>query len=218
MEKVVIEAQRREVLGKKVKVLRREGKLPAVIFGHGLETTPIVMDMREASKILSTAGSSTLVTITLDGEEHATLVRERQYEVLQRTLLHVDFQAVALDEKVRASVALILGDEDAPAVKTFGAMIIQGTESIEIECLPQDLPDRIVVDVSSLENIGDSILVQDLPVPEGVEILDDPETMIVVATSLAEEVVEEEEEIEELELEEGVEPEVIGEGEDEEAE
>ena len=217
MEKVVIEAQHREVLGKKVKALRRDGKLPAVIFGHGLETTPIVLDMREATKILSTAGSSTLVTITLDGEEHATLVRERQYEVLQRTLLHVDFQAVALDEKVRASVALILGDEDAPAVKTYGAMIIQGTESIEIECLPQDLPDRIVVDVSSLENIGDSILVQDLPVPEGVEILDDPETMIVVATSLAEEVVEEEE-VEELELEEGVEPEVIGEDEDEEAE
>jgi large subunit ribosomal protein L25 len=214
MEKIFIEAQRREVLGKKVKVLRREGKLPAVIFGHGLETTPIVLDMHEASKTLSTAGSSTLVTIQLDGEEHATLVRERQYEVLRRTLLHVDFQAVALDEKVRTSVAVVLGDEDAPAVKTFGAMIIQGTESVEIESLPQDLPDRIVVDVSTLENIGDSILVQDLPVPAGVEILDDPETMIVVATSLAEEVVEEE--VEEVELEEGVEPEVIGEEEAEE--
>jgi large subunit ribosomal protein L25 len=213
MDKVIIEAERRDVLGKKVKALRRAGKLPAVIFGHGLETTPIVLDMREASKTLASAGSSTLVTIKLDGKEHSTLVRERQYEVLQRTLLHVDFQAVSLAEKVRASVALILGDEDAPAVKSYGAMIIQGTESIEIECLPQDLPDRIVVDVSTLENIGDSILVQDLPVPDGVEILDDPETMIVVATSLAEEVVEEE--VEEIELEEGVEPEVIGESEDE---
>lgn len=213
MEKIIIEAQRREVLGKKVKVLRREGKLPAVIFGHGLETTPIVMDMREASRTLSTAGSSTLVTIKLDGKEHATLVRERQYEVLQRTLLHVDFQAIALDEKVRTSVAVILGEEDAPAVKTYGAMIIQGTESIEVECLPQDLPDRIVVDMTALENIGDSILLQDLPALDGVEFLDDPETMIVVATSLAEEVVEEE--VEELELEEGVEPEVIGESEEE---
>lgn len=216
MDKVIIEAERRDVLGKKVKALRREGKLPAVIFGHGLETTPIVLDMREASKTLASAGSSTLVTIKLDGKEHSTLVRERQYEVLQRTLLHVDFQAVSLAEKVRASVAVILGDEDAPAVKSYGAMIIQGTESIEIECLPQDLPDRIVVDVSTLENIGDSILVQDLPVPDGVEILDDPETMIVVATSLAEEVVEEE--VEEIELEEGAEPEVIGESEEEDEE
>jgi len=216
MEKIILEAEPRKVLGKKVKALRRDGKLPAVVFGHNLETTPIVLDMHDASKILAGVGSSTLVTIKLEGKEHAALVRERQYEVLLRTLLHVDFQAVSLSETVRASVAVVLGDEDAPAVKSFGAMIIQGTESVEIECLPQDLPERIVVDVTTLENIGDSILVKDLPVLDGVRILDDPDTMIVVATSLAEEVVEEE--AEELELEEGVEPEVIGESEDEEVE
>lgn len=214
MEKIILEAEPRKVLGKKVKALRRDGKLPAVIFGHNLETTPIVLDMRDASKILGGVGSSTLVTIQLEGKEHSALVRERQYEVLLRTLLHVDFQAVSLSETVRASVAVVMGDEDAPAVKAFGAMIIQGTESIEIECLPQDLPERIFVDLSSLKNIGDSILVKDLPIPAGVDVLDDPETMVVVATSLAEEVVEEEGE--ELELEEGAEPEVIGESQDEE--
>jgi len=215
MEKIVLEAQERKVLGKKVKQLRRDGKLPASIFGYGLETTPIVLDMHDATQILSGVGSSTLVTVQLNGKEHAALVRERQYEVIYRTLLHVEFQAVSLSETVRASVAVILSDEEVPAVKAFGAMIIQGTESIEIECLPQDLPDRIVVDLSSLENIGDSILLQDLPVLEGVTFLDDPETMIVVASSLAEEVVEEEEG---AELEEGAEPEVIGEDEEEEVE
>ncbi|HBY08114.1 MAG TPA: 50S ribosomal protein L25, partial [Chloroflexi bacterium] len=191
-----------EVLGKKVKAMRREGKLPAVIFGHTMETTPITLDMRDASKILAGVGSSTLVTIQLDGMEHAALVRERQHNVLSRALLHVDFQAVSLTETVRASVALILGDEDAPAVKAYGAMIIQGAESLEIECLPQYLPERIVVDLSSLKNIGDSIHIKDLPVMPGVEILDDPDTMVVVATALSEASLED--------TGEGGEPEVIG--------
>ena len=206
MEKIILEAEHRKVLGKKVKALRREGKLPAVVFGHNLETTPIVLDMRDASRTLAGVGSSTLVTIQLDGKEHAALVRERQYNVLLRTLLHVDFQAVSLTETLRTSVALILGDEDAPAVKSYGAMIIQNLESIEVECLPQDLPERVEVDLSSLKEIGDQIMVKDLPAMPGVEVLDDPETVVVVATALSEAALEEEEK----ELEEGLEPELIG--------
>ena len=205
MEKIILKAEHRKVLGKKVKALRREGKLPAVVFGHKLETTPIVLDMREASKTLAGVGSSTLVTIQLDGKEHAALVRERQHDVMLRTLLHVDFQAISLTETLRTSVSIILGEEDAPAVKAYGAMIIQNIESIEVECLPQDLPERIVVDLAALKEIGDSILVKDLPALPGVEILDDPETAVVVATALAEAALEAEEE-----LEEGAEPELVG--------
>jgi len=215
MNKVILETEHREVLGKKVKVLRREGKLPAVMFGHNLESTPIMLDMRSASKILGGVGSSTLVTLQLDGKEYPALVRERQYEVLHRILLHVDFQVVSLTETVRAEVAVILGDEEAPAVKNYGAMIIQGIESLEVEGLPQDLPERIIVDISTLEKIGDSILVKDLPIPESVIILADPETMVVVATALAEEAAPEEE-VEEG-VEEGAAPEVVG-GEEEESE
>jgi large subunit ribosomal protein L25 len=215
MNKVILETEHREVLGKKVKVLRREGKLPAVMFGHNLESTPIMLDMRSASKILGGVGSSTLVTLQLDGKEYPALVRERQYEVLHRNLLHVDFQVVSLTETVRAEVAVILGDEEAPAVKNYGAMIIQGIESLEVEGLPQDLPERIIVDISTLEKIGDSILVKDLPIPESVIILADPETMVVVATALAEEAAPEEE-VEEG-VEEGAAPEVVG-GEEEESE
>ena len=214
MEKIVIKANRRDVIGKQVKALRREGKLPAVIYGHGIKSTAITLDARETNKILSSVGASTLITIDLDGEEYSVLGRDRQHHVLQRHLLHVDFQALSMTETVRASVALILGEDDAPAVKDYGAMIITGVESLEIECLPSDLVDRIVVDISGLESIGDSILVKDLPVPNGITILDDPETMVVVATAPAAEEVEEPEE--EFELEEGVEPEVIGEEEVEE--
>ena len=203
MEKIILKAEHRKVLGKKVKALRREGKLPAVIFGHKLETTPIVLDMRDASRTLAGVGSSTLVTIQLDGKEHAALVRERQHDVMLRTLLHVDFQAVSMTETLRTSVSIILSDEDAPAVKAYGAMIIQNLESVEIECLPQDLPERIEVDLSSLKEIGDHIMVKDLPALAGVEILEDPETVVVVATALAEAAVEDE-------LAEGAEPELVG--------
>jgi len=183
MEKIVIEATRRDVIGKKVKNLRREGKLPAVLFGHGVESTPIVLNLKETTKILSSVGSSTLVTVNLEGAEHAVLVRERQRDILYRTLLHVDFQAVSMTESVRARVPIQIGDEEAPAVETYGAMINTGLDVLEIECLPQDLPDRIHVDVLSLVEIGDSILVSDIELPEGVQVLDDPEALIVVASA-----------------------------------
>ena len=214
MEKIVLKADHRDVIGKQVKALRREGKLPAVIYGHGIDPTAITLEAHETNKVLSSVGASTLITIDLDGEEFSVLVRDRQRHVLKRHLLHVDFQALSMTETVRASVAVILGDEDAPAVKTYGAMIITGAESLEIECLPSDLVDRVVVDISGLESIGDSILVKDLPVPDGITILDDPETMVVVATAPTVEEVEEE--VEDLEIEEGAEPEVVGEEEAEE--
>lgn len=214
MEKTVMKASRRDVIGKQVEALRREGKLPAVIYGHGIEPTAITLDARETNKVLSSVGTSTLITIDLEGEEYSVLVRDRQNHVLLRHLLHVDFQVLSMTETVRASVSVVLGEEIAPAVEAYGAMIITGVESLDIECLPSDLVDRIVVEISGLESIGDSILVKDLPVPDGITILEDPETMIVVATAPAAEEVEELEE--ELELEEGAEPEVIGEEEIEE--
>ena len=213
MDKIVMKATRREVIGKQVKALRREGKLPAVIYGHGVEPTAITLDARESNKVLSGVGSSTLITIDLEGEEYSVLVRDRQRHVLRHHLLHVDFQALSMTETVRASVNLVLGEEEAPAVGAYGAMIITGIESLDVECLPGDLVDRIVVDISGLESIGDSILVKDLQVPKGFTIWDDPETMVVVATAP---MLEAEEPTDEAEIEEGVEPEVIGETEEEE--
>lgn len=209
MEKIVIEATRREVTGKKVRFLRREGKLPAVIFGYGVEPTPITLDLKEASRTLASVGSSTLVTINLDGKEYNVLVRERQQDVIYRNLTHVDFQAVSMTETVRAQVAIhIVGDHEIPAVENYGAIINTGLDVLEIECLPQDLPERIEVELTSLAEIGDSILVKDLPMPKGVVALDDPDALVVVVSApIAEEAAEREET-----LEEGAEPEVIEKG------
>jgi len=217
MEKIVLNAVRRDVIGKHVKTLRREGKLPAVLYGYGVESTPIVMDLLETTKALASIGSSTMVTVDLDGNMYNVLVRERQRDVILRTLLHVDFQTVSLTDTIRAQVSIVLGKEDAPAVTNFGALLIFGVEILEVEALPQDLPDRIVVDVSGLEMIGDSIRVEDLDLPKNVEVMGDLSAMVVVASAPA---IEEEEE-EEIEDAEGVvpvlgEPDVIEKGKQEE--
>ncbi|HEY5729829.1 MAG TPA: 50S ribosomal protein L25, partial [Anaerolineales bacterium] len=106
MEKVVIKATKRDVVGKQVKALRREGKIPAVIYGRHNEPVNIELDARSATRILAQATSSSLVTIELDGKEYPSLVREKQRDFIKNTLLHVDFLTVSMTELLRATVAL----------------------------------------------------------------------------------------------------------------
>ena len=191
MEKVVLQATRREVIGKQVGALRRAGKLPAVLYGHRIESTPIMLDAHETSLTLSHLTSSSLVTIQLDGKEYPTLVREKQRDYIKNRLLHLDFQAVSLTEKIRAKVSIELTGT-APAVKEFSAIIVHGLTDLEVESLPQELPERIVVDISSLSEIGDGVRVRDIVLSDKVEILGDPDELIVVAAApRVEEVVEE---------------------------
>ncbi len=191
MERVVLQATRREVIGKQVGALRRAGKLPAVLYGHRIESTPIMLDAHETSLTLSHLTSSSLVTIQLDGKEYPTLVREKQRDYIKNRLLHLDFQAVSLTEKIRAKVSIELTGT-APAVKEFSAIIVHGLTDLEVESLPQELPERIVVDISSLSEIGDGVRVRDIVLSDKVEILGDPDELIVVAAApRVEEVVEE---------------------------
>jgi len=215
MEKVVIKAEKREVKGKQVRALRREGKLPAVIYGHRIDPISIVLNAHDASQTLAKASSSSLVTIELDGKEYPTLVREKQLDFIRNSLIHVDFLAVSMTEKLTASVAIHLEGE-APAVKEFGAILVTGLTELEVECFASDLPERFTVDVSGLTEISSGVYVRDVVAPENVEILSDPEEMIVVATAMAAEEIEEEEE--EVLEEEGEEPEVIEKGKKEEEE
>jgi large subunit ribosomal protein L25 len=191
MQKVVLKADRREVLGKKVGALRRAGKLPGVLYGHRIESTPIMLDAHEATLRLSHLTSSSLVMIDLDGKEYPALVREKQRDYLKNRLLHVDFQVISMTEKVTTTVGIELTGT-APAVKAFNAVIVTVLNELEIECMPGDLPARVVVDISGLAEIGDSIHVRNVVVPDKVKILDDPAETIVVATATREEKVAEE--------------------------
>ena len=214
MEEVVIKANHRSVLGKQVKAIRREGKLPAVIYGHHIDPISIELDMRDASRSLTGLAPSTLVTVEVEGEPHKTLVREKQRNKITGMLLHVDFLEVSMKEKLRTQVYIEITGV-SPAVKEFDGIVMTGASEVEVEALPQDLPERLFVNISSLENIGDGIYVSDLEVPAGVKILDDPETMIVLVTAQA---AEEEEAAPVVEAVEGGEPEVIEHGKQEEEE
>lgn len=208
MEKVLIEATRRTVTGKQVGALRRAGKLPGVMYGHNFEPAAIEMDFRSASRILKKASQSQIVTIALDGKELATLVRERQMDYIRNEFLHVDFQVVSLTEKIRSKVSIELVGV-SPAVKDLNGVVVHEMTEIEVEGLPQDLPEKYSVDVSGLTSIGQSILVSALKVSDKIEILHDLDDVVVVITGGAGEEVEE--------VVEGVvEPEVIERGKKEE--
>jgi large subunit ribosomal protein L25 len=181
MEKVVLNASKRDVIGKQVRALRREGKLPAVIYGRHTEPIKINLDAHSAALVLGKLTSSSLVTINLDGTEYPALVREKQRDFIKNRLLHVDFLAVSMSEKLRTSVSVHFIGVSA-AVKDFNAVLVKNLEQLEVEALPTDLPERIDVDITALAKPGDGIRVREVQVPDTVRILNDPDTMVAVAT------------------------------------
>jgi large subunit ribosomal protein L25 len=190
MTDIKLEAHRRAVLGKQTRRLRREGVLPAVLYGSGLASLPIELDRRAASRLLSRVSGSTLIELQLDNEPHAVLVREIQRDPLRGRLLHVDFLKVRMDVRIRAEVPIELVGE-APASKIAGGVLVTGVDVIEVEALPADLPDRITVDLESLANIGDSITVADLFLGENVEILTEANELVARVIYEAEEIIPE---------------------------
>lgn len=193
MDKILIPAEKREVTGKKVGALRRQGKLPGVMYGRHIEPTPIVMNLRDASKALFKLSASSVVTLEMDGEEFPALVREKQRDFIKNILKHVDFQIVSMKEKIRTLVTVeLIGS--SPAEKNFNGVVVQNLNQIEVEALPQDLPDRLELDMEPLEEIGSSLLVKDLLVSDKVTILSNLDETVVVITGVVQEIEEEEEE------------------------
>jgi len=190
MDRVVLKAEKREVTGKQVNALRRAGKLPAVIYGRHLEPIAISLEAHSTGLLMNKLTSSSLVTISLDGEEYPTLVRDRQRDFIRGNLTHVDFLAVNLKEQIRATVGIeFIGVSGA--VKDFNAVMIKSLEKLEVECLPTDLPERFVVDISALKQVGDGIRVRDVALSDKVTVLNDEDDMIAVATAPRVDAVEE---------------------------
>jgi len=181
MEKVVLNATKRDVVGKQVKALRREGKLPAVIYGRHTESVNINLDAHSASLTLGRLTPSSLVTINVDGTEYPSLVREKQRDYIKNRLLHVDFLAVSMTELLRTNVNVHFVGV-SPAVKDFNAVLVKNLEELEVECLPTDLPESIEVDISAMTKPGEGIRVRDVQISDKIRILNDSDTMVAVAT------------------------------------
>lgn len=181
-EQIVIEAEKRSVIGKQVKALRRAGKMPAVVYGKHIEPLALELDARETNRILSRVGSSHLITLKVGKDEHTVLVRDRQRDFIRGGLIHVDFQAVSMTEKLRTAVRLELVGT-SPAVSDLGAILVTGILEVDVECLPQDLPNIIQLDVSSLDKIGSSLQIQHVSIPPNVTLLSNPHEMVVQVIS-----------------------------------
>ncbi|RMH20926.1 MAG: 50S ribosomal protein L25/general stress protein Ctc [Acidobacteria bacterium] len=212
MSEVTIEVQKRQATGKNAnRRLRAGGKLPAVVYGAGQEAVPIVVESDAISNVLRTAsGENTLFLLKLAGSKstrHA-MIRELQSDPITGRLIHVDFQRIKMSETVNVQVPVeIVGQ--AKGVKNQGGILDFVSREVEVECLPNNIPPAIELDVSELE-IGDHVEAGQLSLPEGVKLLDEPERVIVsiAAPAIVEEKAEEEEE--ELLEAKAEEPEVIG--------
>ncbi|MBQ7503196.1 50S ribosomal protein L25/general stress protein Ctc [bacterium] len=181
MSQVKLEAKIRKETGKGVaRRLRREGRVPAVLYGHHLEE-PIILDVnsKDTEKILKTNGKTGLINLSFDDEnvkDQLAMLVDYQRDVFGTCLLHVDFKQVRMDEKVTVSVPVVLVGE-AIGVKA-GGVLEQHIREIEVECLPTDIPAHIEVDVANLD-LGHHSTVAQLKAPEGVEFKADPEEMVV---------------------------------------
>ena len=197
MEQIGLTVQKRSVLGKQVRRLRREGWVPAVLYGHGVESLPIQALQSDLAGIVAQASLSRLIALQVSDEEapHVALIRDVQRDVLTEKILHVDFLEIQMAETLRTTIPLqLIGT--SPITEQRGGMLLQGITEVDIECLPGDLVDAIEVDVSALLAMDQELTIADLTVPQGIEVLADPQEMVVRAMWIREEE-EEEAEIEE---------------------
>ena len=176
----------REVTGKNVRILRRDGVVPAELYGHGFKNVHLTVGVKDLAKALKEAGTTTIVNLVLNTQKHPALIHDVSHNYLTGEIEHVDFYQVRMDEKITAKVPLEFKGE-APAVKALGAVLNKSMSEIEVEALPQDLPHNLIVDLSSLDAMDKTIYVRDIAVPKGVKILVDPENAVATATPPAEE-------------------------------
>lgn len=178
MEQITITASKRTILGKLTSRLRKNGKLPAVIYGHGISAQNIEVNEREFQRIFKQAGESTILNLNVDGKSYPVLIQDVQHHFLTENPTHIDFFAVNMSEKLTARIPLVFVGE-APAVKTLGGILVKNVAEVEVECLPTDLPQHLEVDISVLDNFEKDFRVSDLKVSDKVQILTNPEEVVV---------------------------------------
>lgn len=173
-------AKPRSITGKKVKTLRKQGEVPAVLYGYKTDVTPVSVNAREFEKILKAAGESSLVELQLEGgQKKQVLIHDVSRDTLKGVPIHVDFYAVQMDKPIEATVPLSFVGE-SEAVKALGGVLVKVMQEVVIEALPKDLPHEIEVDISAIKTFEDHILVKHLSLPKGVSLVGNVEQTIVL--------------------------------------
>lgn len=183
MKRQKLEVQPRKVIGKKVKKLRKEGLLPANIYGKDIKSTAVQIPYQDFEKTFKEEGQTGLIDVTLDGQVSPSLIKNVQIDPISRNILHADFHKVNLKEKIKAMIKIEPVGEAKAVLDKIG-MLIQPLSEVEVEALPENLPEKIEVNVEKLAAIDNQILVSDLKAQEGVTILTDPGQVVVKITEL----------------------------------
>lgn len=179
MQAISLDAALRKELGRQAKIVRNNNAIPAVMYGHGLETRHLTVSVPAFRKAFLEAGTSSLVDVNIEGAEPVkAIVKEVQLDPLTMAPMHVDFLQVNMKEKMTANIPLVF-EGDSAAVKALGGTLVKSLDHVEVECLPADLPHQIVVDLSSLETFDDMITVGSLKLPNGVEVMNEAKQIVV---------------------------------------
>jgi len=197
-DKIVLDAEKREVFGKKLRPLREEGKLPANVFGKDFTSTAITIDGRTFLKTFRQAGETQVIYLSLDKKEIPVLVSTYHLHPLTTEITHVDFKKMDLSQKTEANVPVVIVGE-APAVAQKLGDLINPVDELTVEALPDRIPSEIEIDVSGLTEVDASIKVSDLASNKDYTFQDDPETVIVKIAEHKEEEIEVPETTEEVE-------------------
>ncbi len=198
MKDLTLEASKRDILGKKTKFLRRQGIIPTHLFGRNVGSLALQCDLAELESIIAQAGMTRLINLEIDGDKkpRSIFIREVQRDAITEELLHVDLYQVKKTEKIKVDVPIVLVGE-APAMKQKGRALMQQLSGLSIECLPDQIPHTIEVDISRLEELEQSIFVSDIALNPEIAVLTRPEQMVVRVS----EVFAEKEEVEVAEAE-----------------
>lgn len=181
-ESVTLEAERREVLGKHVKRLRREGVTPANLYGRGRESVALQLRTHDIERLLEKHQGSRLIQLVIAGGDQTALIRHVRHEPRSGKIQHVDFMYVEMSRPIRARVAVRLVGE-APAVRQLDGVVLHLVDALEVECLPRDLPDGFQLDVSGLDRLDSSLTAGDITIPTGVTLLTDASDVVVKITA-----------------------------------
>lgn len=178
MAEFSLNAEVRTLTGKKVSQLRNDGKIPGSVYGPNVEPQKVTFDARELETTLRNAGGTNVIDLSLDGKSVPVLAREVQRSVLRNDILHVDFLAPDMKKKIRAEVRIEITGQ-SPLVASRKGIMLTGPNSITLEMLPSNLLNKVTINVDELDTIGDTIAVKDLPLRDGITVINDPEEMIV---------------------------------------
>lgn len=186
----ILKAKIRKETGKKTKVIKKAGLIPAVVYGNGIKNVSIEVNYAEFKKVLLTAGESSLISLKIEGEtkERPVLIHDIQKDYVTDKFIHLDFYQASLDQEVEVLVPLIF-EGVSLAIKDLGGTLVKEAQEIKVKALPQNLPHDIKVDISVLNTFEDEIKVKDLNVSAGVKIIKGAEDMVakVIAPSKVEE-------------------------------